>query len=153
MGLRLRVSHVPSNSSAMDHDDPIAQFFPGEDSVDLYAVLSLKSDASSEEIKKSYRRLALKYHPDKHSSESKSAKSDASIKFQQIGFAYAVLSDDKKRKRYDRTGKTDDGFELAAGDDGWETYFEQLFDRVTRGKLDEMKRAYQGLFVCSRHSQ
>jgi len=61
-----------------------------------------------------------------------------------VGFAYAVLSDEKRRKRYDATGKTDEGFDLAAGDDGWEAYFEQMFDRVTRGKLDEMKKEYQG---------
>jgi DnaJ family protein C protein 9 len=128
----------------MDQDDPITQFFPGQDSVDLYAVLHLTSAATTDEIKKSYRRLALIYHPDKHTSSSASAQADASIKFQQIGFAYSVLSDEKRRQRYDRTGKTDEGFELGAGEDGWEAYFEDLFERVTRGKLDEMKKEYQG---------
>ena len=132
----------------MDDEDPITQFFPGEDSVDLYAVLSLQSDAKLEDIKKSYRRHALIYHPDKHTSSSDTVKADASIKFQQIGFAYAVLSDEKRKGRYDRTGKTDEGFEMAAGDDGWEAYFEQMFERVTRGKLDEMKREYQGVPYC-----
>ena len=42
--------------------------------------------------------------------------------------------------------ETDEGFELGAGEDGWEAYFEELFDRVTRGKLDEMKKEYQGSF-------
>ncbi|KAK7446374.1 hypothetical protein VKT23_004227 [Stygiomarasmius scandens] len=128
----------------MDNEDPITQFFPGEESVDLYAVLSLTESAKPEDIKKAYRRLALQYHPDKHATASESVKSDASTKFQQIGFAYAVLSDEKRRQRYDKTGKTDEGFDLAAGDDGWEAYFEDLFDRVTRGKLDEMKKEYQG---------
>jgi len=129
----------------MDNEDPITQFFPGEESVDLYAVLSLTESAKPEDIKKAYRRLALQYHPDKHATASESVKSDASTKFQQIGFAYAVLSDEKRRQRYDKTGKTDEGFDLAAGDDGWEAYFEDLFDRVTRGKLDEMKKEYQGM--------
>jgi DnaJ family protein C protein 9 len=40
---------------------------------------------------------------------------------------------------------TDEGFELSAGEDGWVTYFQDLFDRVTRGKLDEMKKEYQGI--------
>ncbi|KIM87059.1 hypothetical protein PILCRDRAFT_95931 [Piloderma croceum F 1598] len=127
----------------MDGEDPITQFFPGEDSVDLYAVLSLKSDAKLEDIKKSYRRHALIYHPDKHTSSSDVAKTDASTKFQQIGFAYAVLSDEKRKARYDRTGRTDEGFEMA-GEDSWEAYFEDMFERVTRGKLDEMKKEYQG---------
>ncbi|KAJ3827932.1 hypothetical protein F5878DRAFT_655296 [Lentinula raphanica] len=128
----------------MDHDDPIATFFPDEDSVDLYDVLSVAKNCKLDEIKKSYRRLALKYHPDKHATASESAKAEVSLKFQQIGFAYAVLSDDKRRKRYDQTGTTEEGFDLAAGEDGWEAYFEQMFDRVTRGKLDEMKKEYQG---------
>ncbi|KAJ6630789.1 DnaJ-domain-containing protein [Mycena sp. CBHHK59/15] len=128
----------------MDHEDPITQFFPGEESVDLYAVLSLTSDVKLDDIKKAYRRLALLYHPDKHATATDTRKADASTKFQQIGYAYTVLSDEKRRHRYDKTGKTDEGFDLGPGEDGWDAYFEELFDRVTRGKLDEMKKEYQG---------
>jgi DnaJ family protein C protein 9 len=60
-----------------------------------------------------------------------------------------VLSDEKRRQRYDKTGKTDEGFDFGAGEDGWDAYFEELFDRVTRGKLDEMKKEYQGRSLCS----
>ncbi|KAI0928732.1 hypothetical protein AcW2_004647 [Taiwanofungus camphoratus] len=127
-----------------DRGDPISQFFPDAESVDLYEVLSVKRDANSDEIKRAYRRLALTHHPDKHTTASDSAKADASLKFQQIGFAYAVLSDEKRRKRYDGSGRTDEGFELSPGEDGWEAYFEELFDRVTKEKLDEMKQQYQG---------
>ncbi|KAH9484290.1 putative J domain-containing protein [Psilocybe cubensis] len=134
-------THTPT---IMDDNDPINQFFPGEEEVDLYAVLSLEKDATIEAIKKAYRRLALVYHPDKHASATEEAKENASKRFQQIGFAYAVLSDNKRKARYDSSGRTDEGFELGAGDDGWEAYFEELFDRVTRGKLDEMKKEYQG---------
>lgn len=130
----------------MDHEDPIAQFFPGEESVDLYSVLNLKSDATLDDIKKSYRRQALVYHPDKHASSSDEVKAESSTKFQQIGYAYAVLSDETRRARYDRTGQTDEGFDMAAGEDGWEAYFEAMFERVTKGKLDEMKKNYQGEF-------
>ncbi|PPQ76184.1 hypothetical protein CVT24_002789 [Panaeolus cyanescens] len=128
----------------MDDNDPITQFFPGEEDVDLYAVLSVDNTADSEAIKKAYRRLALKYHPDKQTTASDEEKAQSHTKFQQIGFAYAVLGDPKRKTRYDTTGKTDEGFELNAGEDGWEAYFEDLFDRVTRGKLDEMKKEYQG---------
>ncbi|TDL27458.1 DnaJ-domain-containing protein [Rickenella mellea] len=128
----------------MDYDDPISQFFPGEESVNLYEVLSLDSTAKLDDIKKSYRRLALLYHPDKHVASSDDARADASKKFQQIGFAYTVLSDEKRRVRYDNTGRTDEGLDLQAGEDGWEAYFADLFDRVTKGKLDEMKKEYQG---------
>src|SRR6266550_4368894 len=125
--------------SFMDRDDPISQFFPDQE-VDLYAVLQLKQDASSDDVKKAYRRLALKYHPDKHATASDDAKKDASLKFQQVGFAYAVLSDQKKRKRYDKTGSTADSLDFGEGENGWEAYFEDLFNRVTRGRLDEMKK-------------
>lgn len=128
----------------MEDADPIATFFPGQEDVDLYAVLSLDSATKGEDIKKAYRRLALLYHPDKHAASSEAARADASTKFQQVGFAYAVLSDEKRRARYDKTGRTDEGFDLQAGEDGWEAYFEDLFDRVTKQKLDEMKREYQG---------
>jgi DnaJ family protein C protein 9 len=141
-------------------EDPMSQFFPGQDCPDLYAVFSLTRDAKLDEIKKAYRRLALVHHPDKQATANEARKAEASTKFQQIGFAYAVLSDEKRRQRYDNTGKTDEGFDLGAGEDGWDAYFEELFDRVTRGKLDEMKKEYQGqpltrpsglpcsLFVC-----
>ncbi|KAG7092442.1 hypothetical protein E1B28_008797 [Marasmius oreades] len=128
----------------MDDHDPISQFFPDEGFVDLYAVLGVESTSSTDDIKKAYRRLALKYHPDKHSNATEVAKADASTKFQQVGFAYTVLQDEKRRERYDKTGKTDEGLDLDVGEDGWEAYFEDLFDRVTRGKLDEMKAEYQG---------
>lgn len=132
----------------MDTDDPITTFFPGEQDVDLYAVLSLGRDAKAEDIKKAYRRLALVYHPDKHASAATDAKDSASHRFQQIGFAYSVLSDEERRSRYDRTGRTDDGgANFGPGESGtWETYFEELFDRVTRGKLDELKKEYQSTY-------
>lgn len=131
----------------MDTNDPMATFFPGEEDVNLYAVLSLGCDAKAEDIKKAYRRLALVYHPDKHASAAQGVKDDASRKFQQIGFAYTVLCDEKRRSRYDRTGRTDDdGVDFGPGESGsWETYFEELFDRATKGKLDELKKEYQSV--------
>ncbi|THH01432.1 hypothetical protein EW026_g1277 [Hermanssonia centrifuga] len=129
-----------------DHPDPISQFFPDvePDSVDLYVVLSLTSSASQEELKRAYRKLALLHHPDKHATSAEEAKAAASLKFQQIGFAYAVLGDAKRRERYDKTGRTDESFDFVAGEDGWEAYFEDLFERVTKERLDELKKSYQG---------
>jgi len=65
---------------------------------DYYEVLGVSRDASKEAIKRAYRRLALKYHPDRNKSP------DAAEKFKEISEAYAVLSDDEKRVRYDRFG-------------------------------------------------
>lgn len=118
--------------------------FPGEDNVDLYTVLVLKSDASQEDIRKSYRKLALLCHPDKHTSSSEHERAHALRRFQQIGFAYAVLGDEKRREKYDVTGTTGESLIDPADDGGWDAYFQDLFDRVTRGRLDEMKKEYQG---------
>jgi DnaJ homolog subfamily C member 9 len=130
-------------------EDPVFQLFPGQDEVDLYAVLGLKSSDSLDNIKKAYRKLALLYHPDKHSASSEAAQKDASTRFQQIGYSYAVLSDEKRRTRYDETGRTDEagglGFGPGDGDEGgWEAYFEGMFEEVTRKRLDELKKEYQG---------
>ncbi|KAG8856702.1 hypothetical protein FRB91_000407 [Serendipita sp. 411] len=130
-------------------EDPVFQLFPGQDEVDLYAVLGLNADCTQDAIKKTYRKLALLYHPDKHSASSTDTKREASVKFQQVGYAYAVLSDEKRRKRYDETGRTDEdsilGFGPADGDEGgWEAYFAGMFEEVTRKRLDELKKEYQG---------
>lgn len=65
---------------------------------DYYDVLTLTRSASKEEIKNAYRKLALQYHPDRNKSPG------AEEKFKEISEAYAVLSDDEKRKRYDTYG-------------------------------------------------
>ena len=66
---------------------------------DYYNVLGVKKDASDENIKKAYRKLAMKYHPD-HTKGDKTAEE----KFKKISEAYAVLSDKEKRKEYDTFG-------------------------------------------------
>ena len=68
---------------------------------DYYEVLGVAKTASGEEIKRSYRRLAMKYHPDRNSGEG---KAEAELKFKECAEAYEVLSDDTKRRRYDQFG-------------------------------------------------
>ncbi|HIE35709.1 MAG TPA: molecular chaperone DnaJ [Candidatus Omnitrophica bacterium] len=68
---------------------------------DYYEILGVSRDASLEEIKKAYRQLALKYHPDRVPPEK---KKEAEEKFKEISEAYAVLSDPKKRELYDKFG-------------------------------------------------
>lgn len=71
---------------------------------DYYKILGLTEDASDEDIKKAYRKLASKWHPDKHSSES--AKKTAEEEFKLIKEAYETLSDSNKRHSYDFSRKT-----------------------------------------------
>ena len=66
---------------------------------DYYEILGVSQDSSAEEIKRSYRRLALKHHPDKNPDDA-----DAEHKFKECAEAYEVLSDPEKRQRYDRYG-------------------------------------------------
>ncbi len=70
--------------------------------MDYYELLGVKKDSSPSDIKKAYRKLALKYHPDKNQGEKK-----AEAKFKEISEAYAVLSDPEKKKQYDLYGSTD----------------------------------------------
>lgn len=65
---------------------------------DYYEVLDVSKNASSDEIKKKYRKLAMEYHPDKNNSN------DAGEKFKEISKAYAVLSDPSKKEKYDLYG-------------------------------------------------
>ncbi|MCZ2846238.1 MAG: DnaJ domain-containing protein, partial [Candidatus Bathyarchaeota archaeon] len=69
---------------------------------DYYEILGIDKNASVEEIKKAYRKLALKYHPDRNSSNK-----EAEAKFKEINEAYQVLSDSEKRARYDQYGSAD----------------------------------------------
>ncbi len=70
---------------------------------DYYDVLGLKKGASDADIKKAYRKLAMKYHPDRNKGDKQ-----AEEKFKELNEAYAVLSDPEKRKQYDQFGA--DGF-------------------------------------------
>ena len=67
---------------------------------DYYEVLGVQKTATAEEIKKAYRKLAMKYHPDRNGGDK-----DAEAKFKEIGEAYEVLGDEQKRANYDRFGK------------------------------------------------
>ncbi len=70
-----------------------------ENKRDYYEVLGVEKGASAEEIKKAYRKSAMKYHPDRNPGDK-----NAEEKFKELGEAYEVLSDDDKRARYDQFG-------------------------------------------------
>jgi curved DNA-binding protein CbpA len=99
--------------------------------VDLYAALELEKGASSGAIKKAYRALALRWHPDKNAGDA-----EAHARFQDIGKAYAVLSDPKKRAYYDTTGDVED-IDVSA-DDFVSTFVAMMDELLGGGTIEDM---------------
>ena len=97
------------------------------DKRDYYEVLGLQKGASDNDIKKAFRKMAMKYHPDKNPRDKV-----AEEKFKEINEAYAVLSDPEKKEKYDRFGHAgvdpNSGFGGGAGGFGGFGGFEDIFD-------------------------
>lgn len=98
---------------------------------DYYEVLGVAKGASDDEIKKAYRKLAMKFHPDRVSTLPDKEKKEAEDKFKELQEAYAVLSDAQKRQMYDQFGHAGVGGNSAGG--GFEGFsggagFEDIFD-------------------------
>jgi len=85
---------------------------PGEPMADFYGILGIGRDASDADIKKAYRKMAVKWHPDKNPDQ----KEEAESMFKAVAEAYEVLSDADKRAVYDRYGR--EGLEGARGGGG-----------------------------------
>lgn len=75
-----------------------------------YKILGVSKGATEDEIKKAYKKEALKHHPDRHSGASDEAKKAEELLFKEVNEAYSILSDPKKRARYDSGQDLEDGF-------------------------------------------
>ncbi|MCS6957927.1 MAG: molecular chaperone DnaJ [Aquificaceae bacterium] len=120
---------------------------------DYYEVLGVPRNATQEEIKRAYRKLARKYHPDFNKDP------DAQEKFKEINEAYQVLSDPEKRKLYDQYGHA--AFTAQPGGEAYQEVvyqnigdifeelfrgfgFEDIFEKATRGRRREQRRPIKG---------
>lgn len=123
---------------------------------DYYEVLGVARGASADDIKKAYRKLALKWHPDRHPEDK---RAEAEVHFKRIAEAYEVLSDPEKRGRYDQFGQnwkqgdefrappqqqqmTPEEFERMFGSGGFSDFFKSAFG-------EDLRRQYGG--ASSRH--
>ncbi len=141
---------------------------------DYYQTLGVERSAAPEEIKKAYRKLAMKWHPDRHPEKEKPA---AEEQFKRISEAYEVLSDPAKREKYDRLGAgwqegqdftpppgaggagwrhvSPEEFEAAFGGRGFSDFFASLFGedalgRRARGPRRHARFRHQGADVRAR---
>ena len=98
---------------------------------DYYEVLGVTRNASEEEIKRSFRKLALEHHPDRNKSDG------ASERFKEIDEAYHILTDPRKRADYDRFGHAGLGHDGGLGFDGFDTFggFGDIFDAFFGGQV------------------
>jgi curved DNA-binding protein len=106
---------------------------------DYYKTLGLEKSASAEDIKKAYRNLAKKHHPDSNKSP------DAEKKFKEISEAYSVLSDSEKRKKYDLLGSNWNKHRQTGGrpdDFNWSDYFTQNVGHKTKGAKQKIEDMY-----------
>ncbi|KAI9284368.1 hypothetical protein BC943DRAFT_307808 [Umbelopsis sp. AD052] len=120
---------------------------PTHPSKDLYEILGLsKESATDSTIRTAYRRLALRCHPDKQSANAtEEEKQKAAEDFQEIGIAYAVLSDEKRKKTYDRTGRISEGIDLDDSEKDWDAYFRELWSgEVDASTIEAFAAKYKG---------
>ncbi len=90
---------------------------------DYYSILGVSRDATEDELKKAYRQLAIKFHPDRNQGDK-----EAEEKFKEINEAYSILSDPTKRAQYDQFGSVD---ENDLGGFGYSSSFDDIFSNIS----------------------
>ncbi|KAK1728537.1 DnaJ domain-containing protein [Colletotrichum acutatum] len=139
----LSVYHQPnihvSTAFKMSSPGELVDDSPPE--IDPYEILGLEREATPDQVKSAYRKAALKNHPDKVSDDQ---RDEAKEKFQAIAFAYAILSDPARRKRYDTTGSTSESIIDSEGFNWSDYYREQFQDAISSEAIEKFAKKYKG---------
>ena len=130
---------MPHSTSGSESEDLEDAPFNIED-VNPYVILGLERTADQKQIKKAYYCAAVKHHPDKVGEAQKDA---ATEQFQKIQFAYTILSDERRKEKYDRTGSTKEATELDDEGFDWKDFFDGLCEKVNEDAINQFKKEYQ----------
>lgn len=110
---------------------------------DYYKTLGVSENATQDEISKAYKKLALKYHPDRHVSDTEEEKKAAEEQFKKISEAYSVIGDEEKRKEYDMGGTS--GF---GGFNPFEGFgFADFFNGMRRNHTEKGENTYATVVI------
>eukprot|EP00644_Phytophthora_capsici_P009301 jgi/Phyca11/6573/fgenesh1_pm.PHYCAscaffold_13_\ len=114
------------------------------DDCDLYKVMGVQRSATDKEITRAYRKLALKYHPDKQRGDEAS-RVKATAKFQAVSAIHSILSDKEARAVYDESGTilSDDQNEKSPSFQMWTQYFARVFPKVTKEDITRFEGEYR----------
>ncbi|KAI5776162.1 hypothetical protein EDC01DRAFT_720151 [Geopyxis carbonaria] len=108
--------------------------------INPYEILGIEKSATGLEIRSAYKKRALAVHPDKVHPDN---RSNASQQFQLVALAYAILSDENRRKKYDQTGSTLETLSDDCDFD-WGSFFREKYNEIDEKAIAKFKTEYQG---------
>lgn len=109
----------------------------------LYEVLGVDKDAKDADIKKAYRKLSLRFHPDRHVDSPQDVQQKNTRTFQTLSKVHFILSDKDKRNLYDNSGIIA-GEDCLEGEANWEEYWRALFPKITVKDIESFMDKYIG---------